>query len=232
MIMHGTTPRALSGTGLALVLGLGAVLLPLLPTWAQGQAPDPRPRPETRPGDQQRRFAEERRFAEDPFSTVEESQVQADRAEGMGRELSAARREANQLQREVERMRHELEQATKRLDAAQRRLASLQDSATEKGRRFQPGEERLPDALSSSCNPAGPSAIPATGRQSRLRTAALGVGAAARCRSPGSTEPAPGDPPLRARYGARPARHAWRAGQDDARCPGDSPGSSGNSAPG
>jgi beta-lactamase regulating signal transducer with metallopeptidase domain len=35
MIMHGTTPRTLSGAGFLAVLGLAVVLLPLLPTWAQ-----------------------------------------------------------------------------------------------------------------------------------------------------------------------------------------------------
>ena len=48
MIMQGTTPRALTWSGLLAVLGLSAMLLPLSPTWAQ--RPDdketPRPRPE------------------------------------------------------------------------------------------------------------------------------------------------------------------------------------------
>ena len=39
MIMSGTTPRALSWRGLLAVLGLGALLLPLLPAWAQAQPP-------------------------------------------------------------------------------------------------------------------------------------------------------------------------------------------------
>jgi beta-lactamase regulating signal transducer with metallopeptidase domain len=42
MIMRGTTPRALTWRGLLAVLGLGAVLLPWLPTWAQ-QATPPAP---------------------------------------------------------------------------------------------------------------------------------------------------------------------------------------------
>src|SRR5262249_54419472 len=40
MIMRGTTPRALTGAGLLGLLGLGALLLPLVPSWAQ-QPPDP-----------------------------------------------------------------------------------------------------------------------------------------------------------------------------------------------
>ena len=35
MIMRGTTPRALTTWGALAVLGMGALLLPLLPTWAQ-----------------------------------------------------------------------------------------------------------------------------------------------------------------------------------------------------
>jgi len=41
MIMRGTTPKALSGLGLLALLGLGALLLPLLPTWAQSDEPPP-----------------------------------------------------------------------------------------------------------------------------------------------------------------------------------------------
>ena len=41
MIMRGTTPRALSSLGLLAVVGLGALVLPLLPTWAQGDEPQP-----------------------------------------------------------------------------------------------------------------------------------------------------------------------------------------------
>ena len=44
MIMRGTTPRALGWRGALAVLGLGALLLPLLPAWARAQpAPEPRP---------------------------------------------------------------------------------------------------------------------------------------------------------------------------------------------
>jgi len=35
MIMQGTTPRALTGTGLLVVLGLSVTLLPMSPSWAQ-----------------------------------------------------------------------------------------------------------------------------------------------------------------------------------------------------
>jgi len=39
MIMRGTTPRTLGWRGAAAVVGLGALLLPLLPAWVQAQAP-------------------------------------------------------------------------------------------------------------------------------------------------------------------------------------------------
>src|SRR6202011_3493561 len=42
MIMRGTKPRMLTGAGFLAVLGLAALLLPLLPTLAQPQAPGPR----------------------------------------------------------------------------------------------------------------------------------------------------------------------------------------------
>ena len=45
MIMRGTTPRSLSTLGFWTVLGLGAALLPLLPTWAQTEPAPGRPGP-------------------------------------------------------------------------------------------------------------------------------------------------------------------------------------------
>lgn len=39
MILHGTTPRHLSAAGLIAIIGLGLLLLPLLPTWAQAEPP-------------------------------------------------------------------------------------------------------------------------------------------------------------------------------------------------
>jgi beta-lactamase regulating signal transducer with metallopeptidase domain len=163
MIMHGTTPRALSGPGLALVLGLGLVLLPLLPTWAQGQAPDPRPRPEARPG------AEQKRFADDVLA--DEAQVQADRAERRGSELSKARRETDELKREVERMREQLERATKRLEAAQRRLASLQDN--EESDRRPPERERFRNVLPRTLQALPPTPRREGTRDSEQRLSAL-----------------------------------------------------------
>jgi beta-lactamase regulating signal transducer with metallopeptidase domain len=65
MIIRGTTPRALGWTGFLLVLGLGAILLPLVPTWAvtqpnagaaeeqdTGQAGTPSAQPMQAPGGQ------------------------------------------------------------------------------------------------------------------------------------------------------------------------------------
>ena len=39
MIMRGTTPRTLGWRGAAVVIGLGALLLPMLPAWVQAQTP-------------------------------------------------------------------------------------------------------------------------------------------------------------------------------------------------
>jgi beta-lactamase regulating signal transducer with metallopeptidase domain len=63
MIMRGTTPRALSWRGLLAVLGLGALLLPLLPAWARAQPQPQQPPVKTDAPDQQKiRFLS---FAED-----------------------------------------------------------------------------------------------------------------------------------------------------------------------
>src|SRR5207253_70189 len=52
------TPRALSGVGLLVVLGLGTFLLPLRPTWAQVE--DPRARRDSREAEEQRLVIEQR----------------------------------------------------------------------------------------------------------------------------------------------------------------------------
>src|SRR5712671_6520987 len=41
MILRGRTPKALSSVGWLAVVGLGALVLPLLPTWAQTDEPQP-----------------------------------------------------------------------------------------------------------------------------------------------------------------------------------------------
>ncbi len=51
MIMRGTTPRALSSAGFLAVLGLGALLLPLVPSWAQQVPADREQDPLALPGD-------------------------------------------------------------------------------------------------------------------------------------------------------------------------------------
>src|SRR5207237_759994 len=49
MILQRPSPRALSGAGLFAVLGLGGVLLPLLPTWAEQQPAEHRGDPDPVP---------------------------------------------------------------------------------------------------------------------------------------------------------------------------------------
>jgi beta-lactamase regulating signal transducer with metallopeptidase domain len=71
MIMQGTTPRALTWSGLLAVLGLSATLLPLSPTWAQRPDPD-RDRQEEKstadPKKPETRSSERVGIAFDPFN--------------------------------------------------------------------------------------------------------------------------------------------------------------------
>src|SRR5262249_27359051 len=123
MIMHGKTPRGLSGPGLVLVLGLGALLLPLLPTWTPAQDPEPG---EQRPAQQ---AEEQERIAEERARQAEEAREQAEEAEQEARsrqlERDEARREVEEMRRHVETMRGELARAMEELQAAQHRLPEL-----------------------------------------------------------------------------------------------------------
>lgn len=104
MIMHGKTARALSVPGLALVVGLGALWLPLVPTWAQGQREEPA----------------------EPRAVEEADEVLNAEA------TEDARQEVEEMKREVEQVRQEFERAQQRLHAAVERLAKLQAEAQDR----------------------------------------------------------------------------------------------------
>jgi beta-lactamase regulating signal transducer with metallopeptidase domain len=114
MIMRGTTPRRLTWTGFAAVLGMAALLLPVLPTWAQAPGPrdgggDPRgvqPLP-GQPGGGERRA-----------------------------DVEKARAELAVAEAELAKARAQVAQADARLKAAQARLAEVQGRRQGGAQRF------------------------------------------------------------------------------------------------
>lgn len=90
MILKGTTPRALSWRGLAVLLVLGLVLLPLLPAWVQGEPPaDPAENSEAPP--------------------------RPEREKPKPEEVEKAKAEIKKLQEEINKRAGELAEITKRL---------------------------------------------------------------------------------------------------------------------
>jgi len=115
MIMRGSIPRTLSAAGLCGVLGLGALLLPFVPTLAQADppaAPDP-----------------VRAAAPDPVRgvAIEVGDVlKFKEADAARREqIEKARAEARQLAEEMEKVREQTRQLERRLVEAHHRLAEL-----------------------------------------------------------------------------------------------------------
>jgi beta-lactamase regulating signal transducer with metallopeptidase domain len=98
MIMQGTTPRALSAVGLLAVLGLGVVLLPLVPTWGQTPASRQEP-PDGSSNDYQR-----------------------------GDDLDRARDQVKRMADQVDRMRQEMARAVQALKLAQDDLARAEEA--------------------------------------------------------------------------------------------------------
>jgi hypothetical protein len=126
MILRGTTPRALSLAGIFAVLGLGALLLPLAPTWAQAATPltlvqkeDP-PKDETKKADPK----------PDPRAA----------AERLRDEFQKAQQDFMKLQQEMARQRREFEEKLNRdfakaMQDHQKRMREL----TERMQAGQPG---------------------------------------------------------------------------------------------
>ena len=85
MIMLGTAPRALTWTGFLGVLGMGAMLLPLLPTWAQAPRSEP-PQEEQEQGDQKEQ---------------EKQQLQAEMQRAQA-EMESARQRMEQVRRRIQ----------------------------------------------------------------------------------------------------------------------------------
>src|SRR5207248_6837290 len=105
MILNGTAPKALSPAGRWVVLGVGAVLLPLWPTWAHSQdAPEPQPqRPET------------------PAVALTLQQP-----DGRAEQIRWYRTVVNESSAELERLRSQMDSIAARLNEARGQLARLE----------------------------------------------------------------------------------------------------------
>jgi len=114
MILRGTTPRALSAGGLAMVLGMGAALLPLMPTWAQeppaaGQREAPPARVERGGGSQ------------DPKPRPTPARTQPREAPDNRDELQG---ELNRMQREMAELQEQIAQKQRRIAELAKRLGT------------------------------------------------------------------------------------------------------------
>ncbi len=114
MIMRGTTPRALTVGGVLAVLALGALLLPLMPTWAQTRAgqDDEKPRPK-------------KDLPKDFFPPEKREQFEK------------ARKEIQRMHEELEKMRAEIERRAQELRRAMERLHQVEGEKP-KERPFRP----------------------------------------------------------------------------------------------
>jgi len=113
MIMSGRTPRALTWAGCLTVLGLGAALIAVQPTWA-----DDEEKPRARGGDERGESEKRGPRAEEPGRGPREGE--------RGREdLERARNEVREMADQVRRMQRQLQQAEERLRDASQRLERL-----------------------------------------------------------------------------------------------------------
>jgi beta-lactamase regulating signal transducer with metallopeptidase domain len=123
MIMRGRTPRALTWAGCLTVVGLGAALLAVQPTWGQDEK-----RP---PAERERREAEERERARERERREDQERERArarERREGegeRGEELERARNQVRELAEQVRNMQRELQRAEERLRDATQRLERM-----------------------------------------------------------------------------------------------------------
>jgi beta-lactamase regulating signal transducer with metallopeptidase domain len=130
MIMSGQTPRALTWAGCLTVLGLGAALIAIQPTWA-----DDEEKPRARGGEERRDPEKRGPRAEEPGRGPREGE--------RGREeLERARNEVREMAEQVRRMQRQLQEAEERLrDASQRleRMAGGRETPPAGGGRGGPG---------------------------------------------------------------------------------------------
>jgi len=153
MILRGTPPRTLSTAGLFGVIGLGALLLPIVPTWAQ----NPPPRSERK----------EIKIVEE--DTVKFFQADPRKAE----EVERAKLELKKLADEMNRMHEQLRNAQKHFEEAAKKLAELEGGPGKRVIWFEkkidgPG---LPDVLQFKLRLDGPGTDQAAKKQDELRAA-------------------------------------------------------------
>jgi beta-lactamase regulating signal transducer with metallopeptidase domain len=142
MIMHGTTPRTLTLGGALAVLGVAALLLPLMPTWAQ-------PTPDALA--QQPGAGAPQGFPRGPFppagdvaqATPESRESVASQQQALARTM----RDIQRMQTDLDRSRQELERHAADL---QQKMAAIQRQATELSQRF----ARMPQADDGQHPPA------------------------------------------------------------------------------
>jgi hypothetical protein len=149
MIMRGATPRRLSWAGGLAVLTLAAVLLPLLPTWAQTPAGD---RVTDRPAD--------------PAKKADDLKQRAD-------ELQQARDEVKKMEAQIEQMKADLDRAKVNLDQAAARLkaAKAREAAVEKTSGEMTIEIKTPDGKVQDIKvPAGSKVIQVGQSDGSVRT--------------------------------------------------------------
>jgi beta-lactamase regulating signal transducer with metallopeptidase domain len=121
MILRGTTPRALSVTGFAVVLLLGALVLPWMPTWAQAQ---PRvPQPPQPPGSPAPPVAQRPTpaYPDQPPGPQDRDDVK-DEVARLQREVNRLHEEMGKLQAQLNEKRGELEQKHRRMNEMMQRL--------------------------------------------------------------------------------------------------------------
>jgi beta-lactamase regulating signal transducer with metallopeptidase domain len=148
MIMRGTTPRRLSGSGLLAMLALGAFFLPLLPTWAQ-QNPDT---PRGREPEERKRLETLGRRLEDERAAAA-AQGREARSRAADEELARSKAQVEQMAAQVQQAKAQLEAATAQLKLAQERLIRMEVDhkkqlsavSTQRGQRDRETAVREPD---------------------------------------------------------------------------------------
>ncbi|MBL8793541.1 MAG: M56 family metallopeptidase, partial [Planctomycetia bacterium] len=135
MILRGTPPRTLSTTGLLGIVGLGLLLLPVVPTWAQPPGAEP-----------------EKRDVKIVVDTIKFTEADPKKAE----EVEKAKLELKKLADEMLRMQEQFRNAQKHFEEAAKKLAEMEGGPGKRVFLFEkkldgvpmvPGVPGVPDVL-------------------------------------------------------------------------------------